>query len=90
MVPLKLNHISRLLWHQLIILKMINRIQGKKKELNLFCKLNSRVNKELIKRKNSSLQTSRLRNIKGVTKLEDDYFATLVRQRMRKIFINSC
>ena len=90
MVPLKLNHISRLLWHQLIILKMINRIQGKKKELNLFCKLYSRVNKELIKRKNSSLQTSRLRNIKGVTKLEDDYFATLVRQRMRKIFINSC
>lgn len=79
MVTLKLNQISRLLWHQLIILKMINRIQEKKKEFNLFCKLNSRINKELIKRKNSSLQNSRLRNIKGITKLEDDYFATLVK-----------
>jgi len=79
MVTLKLNQISRLLWHQLIILKMINRIQEKKKEFNLFCKLNSKINKELIKRKNSSLQNSRLRNIKGITKLEDDYFATLVK-----------
>ena len=79
MVTLKLNQISRLLWHQLIILKTINRIQEKKKEFNLFCKLNSRVNKELIKRKNSSLQNSRLRNIKGITKLEVDYFATLVK-----------